>query len=51
MQSATMTKGAPDMRVFIVPGSGTGALAGITGTMTIRVDGGHHYDLDYDLAP
>jgi len=51
MQSATMTKGAPDMRVFIVPGTGTGALAGITGMMTIRSDGGHNYDLDYDLAP
>ncbi len=51
MQSATMDHGQPDMRVFVVPGSGTGALTGITGTMTIRVEGGKHfYDLDYDLA-
>ncbi len=50
MQMATMTGGAPDMRVVVVPGSGTGALAGITGTMTIVVAPGKHaYDLDYDL--
>ena len=52
MQSATMHSGIPDMRVFVVPGSGTGALAGITGAMAIRIEGGKHfYDLDYDIAP
>ncbi len=52
MQSATMDKGAPVMRVFVVPGSATGALAGMTGTMTIRIENRqHYYDLDYDLAP
>lgn len=52
MQSATMDKGAPAMRVFVVPGSGTEALAGITGTMTIRIEAGKHfYDLDYEIAP
>ncbi len=50
MQSATMDRGKPDMRVFVVPGSGTGALAEITGTLAIRVEGGQHfYTLDYDL--
>lgn len=49
---ATMGGGASDMRVAVVPGSGTGALAGMTGTLTIRIENGHHfYDLDYDLAP
>lgn len=49
---ATMNGGASDMRVVVVPGSGTDALAGITGTLAIRIeDGRHFYDLDYDLAP
>ena len=46
---ATMDKGLQAMTVIVVPGSGTGALAGITGTLTIRRDAGHHYDLAYDL--
>ena len=52
MQSATMDRSIPALRAFVVPGSGTGALIGITGTLAIRVEGGQHfYDLDYDLAP
>ena len=52
MQSATMDRGVPAMRVFVVPGSGTGALTGLTGTLVIRIEHGQHfYDLDYDLAP
>lgn len=36
--------------VTVVPGSGTGALAGIEGEMRIRIeDGGHFYELDYTL--
>jgi hypothetical protein len=36
---------------LIVPGSGTGELAGITGTMSMRVDpdGTHRIGLDYQL--
>jgi hypothetical protein len=50
MQMGTMSGGAPDLRVVVVPGSGTGALTGLTGTMTIAVDHGkHRYTLDYDL--
>ncbi len=50
--SAT-TDGNPDRLhelVVIVPGSGTGALAGVSGTGAIRIDedGTHHLDLDYD---
>jgi hypothetical protein len=45
-----MNRGAPDLRVVIVPDSGTGALAGITGTLVIRIEGGKHfYELDYRI--
>ncbi len=51
MHSATMDRGAPDQRITVVPDTGTGALAGLTGTMTMRIDGGvHHYDLAYGIA-
>jgi Protein of unknown function (DUF3224) len=38
---------------LIVPGSGTGALAGITGTGTLEIDadGTHRMTFDYALAP
>lgn len=45
-----MTRGADQLTVVVVPDSGTGALAGIAGTMTIDiVDGQHHYTLDYSF--
>jgi hypothetical protein len=45
-----MTRGAQDLAITIVPDSGTGELAGITGTMTIDIrDGKHYYGLDYSL--
>jgi len=48
--SATMTKGKPDMNIFIVPDSGTGELAGITGKMQIANDAGKHsYEFEYSL--
>lgn len=38
------------LTVSIVPDSGTAALQGISGSMTIDVvDGGHEYTLDYEL--
>ena len=47
---ATMDANGPRMNVAIVPGSGTEALTGITGTFTIVItDGQHTYDLAYDL--
>jgi hypothetical protein len=47
-----MDRGAPDLRVVIVPDSGTGALAGISGTLTIRIEGEKHfYALDYTIKP
>jgi hypothetical protein len=50
--SATMTRGAPDLRILVVPDSGTGALAGLAGTMNIVIaDGGKHfYELEYTLS-
>lgn len=45
-----MSGGNEELRVVIVPDSGTGALTGITGTLSIQVDQGqHHYTIDYTL--
>jgi hypothetical protein len=50
--SGTMTRGARALRVTVVPDSGTGELAGLTGEMDIEiVDGQHHYRFDFDLPP
>jgi hypothetical protein len=49
--SGTMTRGAPQLTIAVVPDSGTGQLAGLTGTMTITIeDGKHFYEFDYTLA-
>jgi hypothetical protein len=46
----TMGGGKFDLKVIVVPGSGTGELAGIAGTMTIIVAAGKHsYEFDYTL--
>ena len=38
------------MDVQVTPGSGTGALTGIEGHLTIRIEGKQHfYDLEYML--
>jgi hypothetical protein len=48
----TMTQGAQQMTIKVVPDSGTGQLAGLSGTMTITiVDGKHFYEFDYVLPP
>jgi hypothetical protein len=48
--SGTMTRGAPSLTITVVPDSGTGELAGITGTLLIHIaDGKHSYDFDYTL--
>lgn len=45
-----MARGVPDLRIAIVPGSGSGALAGIAGSLDIRIEGKQHfYDLNYAL--
>jgi hypothetical protein len=49
--SGTMSRGAQQLVITIVPDSGTGELAGITGSKMIRiVEGKHFYDMDYELA-
>jgi hypothetical protein len=48
--NATMTRGVPYMNIVVVPDSGSGALTGLTGKMTIIIaDGMHSYDFDYNL--
>jgi hypothetical protein len=49
--SGTMTRGAAQLTVTVVPDSGTGQLAGLAGKMTINiVEGKHFYDFEYTLA-
>lgn len=48
--SGTMTRGTPQLTISVVPDSGTGQLAGLSGTMTIKItDGKHFYDFAYSL--
>jgi hypothetical protein len=48
--SGTMTRGAPELSVTVVPDSGTGELAGLSGRMAIIIaDGKHSYEFDYAL--
>jgi hypothetical protein len=45
-----MENGGYKLTVIVVPGSGTGELAGITGAMTIVIaNGKHSYTLEYTL--
>jgi len=49
--SGLMTGGTPQLTVMIVPDSGTGELAGISGQCSITVTpAGHTYELHYTLA-
>ena len=49
--SGTMTRGAPQLTITVVPDSGTGQLAGLAGTMGITIaDGKHSYDFEYTFA-
>jgi len=48
--SGTLTKGAAQQSITVVPDSGTGQLVGIAGKMTITIaDGKHSYDFEYTL--
>ncbi len=48
--SGTMTRGAPELVVTVVPDSGTDELVGLTGRMAIVVAGGaHSYEFTYAL--
>ena len=49
--SGTMTRGAPQLLVTVVPDSGTEGLVGLAGKMNITiVDKKHLYDFEYTLA-
>ncbi len=48
--SGTMDRGVPSLSITVVPDSGTGELAGLTGKMGIVItDGKHYYEFDYKL--
>lgn len=49
--SGTMNRGAPTLILTVVPDSGTGELAGLSGNMAIDIAAGKHsYRFDYSLA-
>lgn len=49
--SGTMDRGTPSLTITVVPDSGTGELAGLTGTMTIEItEGKHLYVFEYSLG-
>ena len=50
--SGTMTRGAPQLSITVVPDSGIGQLVGLTGRVDIKItDGKHFYDFEYTLSP
>jgi Protein of unknown function (DUF3224) len=51
--NATMTAGVPYLNIVVVPGSGTGELSGLSGSMNIDIapGGAHSYRFDYSLPP
>jgi hypothetical protein len=49
--SGTMTRGAAQLTITVVPDSGTGELAGLSGQMSINIAAGQHsYDFEYTIA-
>jgi hypothetical protein len=50
--NGTMVGTQQSLEVSVVPGSGTGQLTGLSGSMQIQVtDGNHAYTLEYSLPP
>lgn len=50
--SGTMNRGAQSLTLTVVPDTGTGDLAGLSGSMKIIItDGKHCYDFDYTGLP
>ena len=46
-----MNRGVPELKLAVVPDSGTGELQGLAGNITIAIaDGRHSYDFAYTLA-
>jgi hypothetical protein len=49
--TGTMTRGAPQLSITVVPDSGTDQLTGLSGKMSIdRSDGKHSYKFEYFLV-
>jgi len=49
--SGTMTRGAAQLTITVVPDSGTGQLVGLWGKMKINiVEGKHYYQFEYTLG-
>lgn len=45
-----MNRGKPELKISVVPDSGTEELQGLTGTMVVKIDTGKHsYEFDYTL--
>src|SRR4030095_6126503 len=48
--SGSMNRGVPTLSIMVVPDSGTGELAGLSGTLSINIiDGKHFYDFIYSI--
>jgi Protein of unknown function (DUF3224) len=48
--NGTVARGVQQLTITVVPDSGTGELAGLSGTMSLQItDGVHAYDLAYTL--
>jgi hypothetical protein len=48
--SGTMTRGAPELTITVIPDTGTDQLAGLRGKMNIIIaDGKHSYEFEYAL--
>jgi hypothetical protein len=49
--NGTMSRGAQELRISVVPDSGTDQLIGLAGTMKIIIEAGKHtYEFEYTLA-
>ncbi len=49
--SGIMDRGAPQLSLTVVPDSGTDALTGLRGEMSIEIDNGlHRYELAYSIG-
>jgi hypothetical protein len=49
--NGTMSGGKQELRIIVVPDSGTGELTGLAGTMKIIIEGGKHsYEFEYTIG-
>ena len=49
--TGTMNRGEQQLNIMVVPDSATGELVGLSGKMTIKIEGGkHYYEFQYSLV-